>query len=106
MFSSRPKLDENEIFFLQAGNPGIDITALVEDAILNAEDAVAGLDLRVQIVEAYIALELGQFAQNLNKPWTAVVEVAILNFEDAVALDLRVQTADATILNDSELILH
>ena len=46
MFSSRSKLDENEIF-LQAGNPGIDITALVEDAILNAEDAVAGLDLRV-----------------------------------------------------------
>merc|ERR1711973_971757 len=29
-----------------AGNPGIDITAVVEDAILNAEDAV-GLDLRV-----------------------------------------------------------
>ena len=47
MFSSRPKLDENEIFFLQAGNPGIDITAVVEDAILNSEDAVAGLDLRV-----------------------------------------------------------
>ena len=41
MFSSRPKL--HEIFFLQAGNPGIDITAVVEDAILNAEDAV-GLD--------------------------------------------------------------
>ena len=36
-----------ESFFLQAGNPGIDITAVVEDAILNAEDAVAGLDLRV-----------------------------------------------------------
>ena len=31
---------------LQAGNPGIDITAVIEDAILNAEDAV-GLDLRV-----------------------------------------------------------
>merc|ERR1711936_856035 len=30
-----------------AGNPGIDITAVVEDAILNAEDAVAGLDIRV-----------------------------------------------------------
>ena len=27
----------------QVGNPGIDITAVVEDAILNAEDAV-GLD--------------------------------------------------------------
>ena len=46
MFSWRPKLDENN-FFLQARNPGIDITAVVEDAILNAEDAVAGLDLRV-----------------------------------------------------------
>ena len=46
MISSRPKLDENE-FFYQAGNPGIDITAVVEDAILNAEDAVAGLDIRV-----------------------------------------------------------
>ena len=62
-------------FFLQARNPGIDITAVVEDAILNAEDAVAGLDLRVQIVEATIALKLGQFAQNLNKPWTELNNV-------------------------------
>ena len=37
---------------------------------------------------------------------TVVVEVAVLNVEDAVALDLRVQTLDATILNESELILH
>ena len=37
---------------------------------------------------------------------TVIVEVAVLNVEDAVALDLRVQTLDATILNESELILH
>ena len=37
---------------------------------------------------------------------TVVVEVVILNLEDAVALDLHVQTLDATILNESELILH
>ena len=80
MFSSRPKLDENEIFLLQAGNPGIDITAVVEDAILNAEDAVAGLDIRVQIVEATIALKLGQFAQNLNKPWTELNNVYNLQY--------------------------
>ena len=41
-------------------------------------------------MEAFIAWKLGQFAQNLKKPWTAVVEVAVLNVEDAVALDLRV----------------
>ena len=84
MFSSRPKLDENEIFFLQAGNPGIDITAVVEDAILNAEDAVAGLDLRVQIAEATIALKLGQFAQNLNKPWTELNNAYNLQYKSRI----------------------
>ena len=51
---------------LQTGNPGIDITAVVEDAILNAEDAV-GLDLRVQTLDATI-LRLAAF--NLDQVCT------------------------------------
>ena len=38
-----PHHHHHRLHHFQVGNPGIDITAVVEDAILNAEDAV-GLD--------------------------------------------------------------